>query len=132
MLEVMPGFRFFNRMALRKIQVSLCHGHQSLIVLVKSSDLVFAEIFNVNQAIAGAAHGRNNFVKFQMNRQCVFILGALDQKDHQKGDDCCARVNHELPRIRKFEDRSGECPDENDCQCQDKRGGCTRRLSCAE
>src|SRR5262249_37905944 len=45
-----------------------------------------------------------------MHRFVIAILGVLDQKDHQKRDDGCAGVNHELPGIGIMKERTGRTP----------------------
>src|SRR5262245_11836912 len=48
-----------------------------------------------------------------MNRDGVFVLRSLDQKHHQESNDRRARVDDELPRIRKMKERSGDGPNNN-------------------
>jgi len=49
-----------------------------------------------------------------MNCFCIAVLRVLNQKDHEKGDDCGGRVNDQLPSVGKMKSGSGNEPDEDD------------------
>src|SRR5262245_9712577 len=57
-----------------------------------------------------------------MNGYRVLVLGTLNQEHHQEGHDRCARVDHELPGVRKPEDRPDAGPSDDDAE-----GQCERR-----
>ena len=49
-----------------------------------------------------------------MNGARITVLRILDEEDHQKSDDGCARIDNELPRIGVVEVRAGYEPHDND------------------
>jgi len=59
-----------------------------------------------------------------MNCQRVFVLRALNQKDHQESNDRRSRIDHELPRVGKLEDWSSDAPDHNYCHRKNKGERC--------
>ena len=52
------------------------------------------------ERIPGVAHAYQ-LVEFHLHGSAVAILRILDEKYHQKGDNRCASINDELPRVRK-------------------------------
>ena len=49
-----------------------------------------------------------------MHRFGVTILGVLNQKYHEEGDDCRRGVYDQLPSVREMKCRASEDPDEDD------------------
>ena len=80
------------------------------IVFLQLVEFFLAPFFKVNQAVARTSHCSDEFIQFQLNSLVFLVLRALDQEDHQEGDDCGARVDYELPRIGKTEKRAGNQP----------------------
>jgi hypothetical protein len=62
-------------------------------------DLVFRHIFEPHQTRPGFGDGAEQFVQLQVDCLRVSVLGRLDQKDHQEGDDGGARVDDQLLTI---------------------------------
>jgi hypothetical protein len=62
----------------------------------------------------------NQFVKFDLNSFCVTILGVLNQKNHQEGDDGRSGIDNKLPGIAEVKDWSGYDPNDDDgnCHCE--------------
>jgi hypothetical protein len=58
----------------------------------------------------------NEFVKFHLDRGSVSVLGILDEKDHQEGNDSGACVDDELPGIGKLKQRPADRPDKDGSQ----------------
>ena len=52
----------------------------------------------------------DKLVELDLNGCVVAVLRTLDQKNHQKSDNCRSRVDDELPRVRVMEDWSGRRP----------------------
>ena len=46
--------RLFHRMRLREVDVVLRHLHELLVMMMQDSQLGFRQVFDVNQAVAGA------------------------------------------------------------------------------
>src|SRR5215471_3520890 len=59
-----------------------------------------------------AFRGSDQFVEFQLDCLSVSILGVLNEKDHQEGDDRSARIYDQLPRVAEVKHRT--CDDPND------------------
>jgi hypothetical protein len=62
-----------------------------------------------------------------MQRGGIAVLRVLDQKHHQEGDNCCARVDDQLLGVRKLETRAGDCPC-HDHEARQGKGGCAPAL----
>ncbi len=58
-----------------------------------------------------------------MYRQRVFVLRALNQKHHQESYDRGAGVDYELPGVGETKDWSGDTPNHDDRERQQKGGG---------
>ena len=56
-------------------------------------------------------------VELDVHREIVAVLRVLDDEDHKKRNDCRARVDDELPRFGKFEQRPRRCPEDDDREC---------------
>jgi hypothetical protein len=95
-------------MALRQLYIFFRHLHQPLVMLMKSLDFAFSQIFYIDQAVAGAFERRHDLVQFQVNGKRVLILRALDQEDHQKRYDGRARVYYQLTGVLKIEQRAAD------------------------
>lgn len=67
--------------------------------LPKPFDLFVVELFEINQQVAGALGNANQFIQLEVKRLSVFVLGVLDEEDHEKGHDCGAGIDYQLPRI---------------------------------
>jgi len=44
----------------------------------------------------------------------ISVLGILNQKNHQKCDDGCTRIYHQLPRIAEVENGASHDPNGDD------------------
>jgi hypothetical protein len=109
-LAMVATMGLVDRVRLKKIAIPLGARCEGTKVLVKDLQLGFAEIFDVDQSVARAVKGGDDFVEFELNREPILVLGALNEKHHQKGDDGGAGVDHQLPRIRIVEDRPADDP----------------------
>jgi hypothetical protein len=72
------------------------------------------KILEIHQRISRAFKSTDNFVQLQMYCFGVAVLGVLDEKDHQKRNNGCARINDELPCVREMKRWSSECPNDDD------------------
>ena len=68
----------------------------------------------------------DQFVQFHLHRRTIAILGVLNEKDHQEGDNGRARIDNQLPSIAKVEERAGKGPTEDDSDSQQER----QRMAC--
>ena len=60
--------------------------------------------------------GGDQLVELELDRQRVLVLRALDEEDHQEGDDRGAGVDHELPGVGVAEERAQHGPAGHDPQ----------------
>ena len=68
----------------------------------------------------------------------IAVLGVLNQEHHQECDDGRARINNQLPGIRKMKRRSGHAPNYDDenryregpCATQNGRGIVRENAKC--
>ena len=111
--ELKTLHRFYRKlaeMAKKDGRVLLGHLCQLAVEAMQGLQLVFAQVFDVDEPVAGAGHGGDQLVELQLNRQRVLVLGALDQEHHQERDDRRARVDHELPAVGKAKQRTAWRP----------------------
>ena len=104
-----------DRMRRGEIVVRARQFDQFTIVPPQRIDLGFAQVFDVDQPVTGALHRGDDLVEFQVNRQRVLVLRALNQKHHQERDDRRAGIDHELPRVGIMEEWSTDQPDHDHC-----------------
>jgi hypothetical protein len=67
--------------------------------------------------------GPDHFIKFQMHRLGIAVLGVLNQENHQESHDSSPGIYDQLPGIGKMKGGAGERPRENDQDCADKSPG---------
>src|SRR5215813_8755104 len=65
----------------------------------------------IDKAGTRAFHATQQFIELERHDPRFAVLGVLDQKHHQEGDNGRAGVDDELPSIRVAEVRAGEAPD---------------------
>ena len=71
------------------------------------------QIFEVDEIVARFGEAADEFIELEMHGFGVAVLRALDQEDHDEGDDGRAAIDDELPRIREVEKRTGDQPDDH-------------------
>src|SRR5437879_5984866 len=71
----------------------------------------------------------DQFVELYLYRGTVTVLRILNKKHHQERDNRRSSVDDELPRIRIFENRSGNAPQQDDRNCDDEGGWAPCRSS---
>src|SRR6266480_117700 len=72
------------------------------------------QVFKIDKFVSRAFDGADNLIEFKMHCFGIAVLSVLNQKHHQKRDDGGARINDQLPGVRKMKSRSGEEPHQND------------------
>src|SRR5689334_11165178 len=75
-----------------------------------------------DKKILGGAYA-NEFVQFDLYCCAIAILRILNQEDHQKGDNCGAGIDNQLPGVRIVEHRPGGTPNDHNRQRDYKRIG---------
>jgi hypothetical protein len=96
---------------------------QRMKLLLQLLQLLVRELLHVHQLIPCPLHSTDQFIELEMNRLGIAVLGVLDQKDHEKGHNGRARINHQLPGIREAEEGAGHGPDEDDAESEEKCPG---------
>ena len=92
-------------------------------LLFEFLQLFIREVLEVDEFIARVFNRANEFVQFQMNCLGVSILGVLNQKYHQEGDNGRSGVYDQLPRVGKVKNGASNQPDDNDQQSCSKCPG---------
>jgi len=72
---------------------------------MQSFKFTLAKALDVDEAIARALEGGNNFVELKLDGEGVLVLSALDEKDHQEGNDSRSGVDDELPGVGEIKER---------------------------
>src|SRR5690349_20014256 len=91
--------------------------------LTSCFDLRFRPVFYINETVSRSLHRSNELIKLYMHCLGIPVLSVLNQKHHEKCDDCRAGVDDKLPRIGKAEDWSAHCPDDDDPEGEDEGSG---------
>jgi hypothetical protein len=73
-------------------------------------EFFFRHLLEIDQTIARAFDAADQLVELEMNGLRVAVLRVLDKKNHEKGHDCHAGVDDELPRVRVVEQGAGRGP----------------------
>ena len=110
---MMAALGFFDRVGFHQRSVALGQVGELAVVFVQNAHIFLAEVFDVDQARAGALDGGDEFIELELNRQGFLVLRALNEKDHEKGDDGRTGVDDELPGVGETEHRAGNQPAEN-------------------
>ncbi len=90
---------------------SLAHAPELCFELLK---FLVGKVLKIDEFIARVFDRANEFVQFQMDRFCIAVLRVLNQKNHEKGDDCGGRVNDQLPGVGKMKSGASDEPEEDD------------------
>ena len=92
-------------------------------LLFEHLKLLIGKLLEIDEFIARVFNRANEFVQFQMNCLGIAILGVLNQKYHQEGDNGRSGVYDQLPRVGKVKNGAGNEPDDNDQQSCSKCPG---------
>ena len=84
----------------RIVSVPLCFFANALELFLKTSEIFVGKFFQIDKFISSAFQRSNYFVEFQMSRFGIAVLRILNEKDHQKSNNCRSGINNELPGIR--------------------------------
>src|SRR5206468_3356912 len=75
--------------------------------------LLIGKVLEIDKFIARSFDRSDEFVQLQMHCLSVAVLRVLNQKDHQKRDDCRGGVDDQLPGIGEMKHRTGQEPDKD-------------------
>jgi hypothetical protein len=109
-LQAVSSFSCVHRE--RTVLVAVLTGKfsQAAIMFVKGLYFFFGPVFQIDKSVAGSFEGRDKFIEFELNRLGLLVLCALNEEDHQEGNDRGARVDDKLPRVGKLENWAGGNP----------------------
>ena len=110
-IDLQPLFSFLSQMG---------------IVILKAFEILFLQIFRIQNAIICTLQRANDLIQFELDGFAVAILCALNKKDHQKCDNGGAGINNKLPGVAEVEERSTDGPDEHHDDCHHKGDGMTK------
>src|SRR5205809_7449440 len=79
-------------------------------LLFQDSVIRVGEVLKMDETITRGTDSADEFVEFRVHGFRVTVLRVLDEEDHQKRDECCPRIDNELPRVRVMECRSSDSP----------------------
>ena len=86
-------------------------------------ELIIGEVLDRGKFVFRPLHREDEFGQFKLDRQCIAVLGVLDQEYHQKGDDRRAGIDDELPCVAIAKERPGRDPGDDH---QDRQQKCHR------
>jgi len=119
-----PALSSFGRVDVARrtsiVLSSLAHVPELLFELLK---LLIGKVLEIHEFIARVFERANELVQFQMNCLSVSILGVLNQKYHQEGDNGRSGVYDQLPRVGIVKNGASNEPDDNDQQSCSKCPG---------
>ena len=76
---------------------------QSFIGLAQLFDLFVVEFLQVDQQVSRTFGDPDQLVQFNLERLSIAVLRALDQENHQEGDNGRACIDDELPCVAVVE-----------------------------
>src|SRR4051812_39778982 len=97
-------------------------------LVLQGLELLVTEFLEIHEVRPRALHAPEELVELEVDRLGVAVLGVLNQKDHEEGDDRRARVDHELPGVRKMKQGPGHEPEQDDGDCREKHPEASGRL----
>src|SRR5688572_15924457 len=95
-------------------------GGERLILRPEGLEIVFIELFEVDQRVVRTLRRANELVQLHLDRLGVAVLSALNQEDHQERHDRGCGVDHQLPGVAEAEDRTADRPRQNERGGNDK------------
>jgi len=84
----------------RIVSVPLRFFSNALELFLKAGEIFVGKFFKIDKFISSAFQRSKYFVEFQMSRFGIAVLRILNEKDHQKSNNCRSGINDELPGIR--------------------------------
>ena len=79
-------------------------------------------MLNADKLVPGIIKRADNLIQLGLKCRGVSVLHILDYEHHEEGDDCCRRIDDELPTIRPSKNGASYDPQRNKCDRQDE--GC--------
>lgn len=83
---------------------------QRLVARPQPVEIGLGQLLQVKQRVMGALHRANQLVQPELHGLAVAVPGVLDQKDHEKGHDRGAGVDHQLPGVAEAKEGADDGP----------------------
>src|SRR5688572_12751113 len=128
-LFAVPLVGLVQRVGLADVHVARGHVRQAAVVAVEHLQVALVHVLDVDQAVAGPLHGGHDLVELELNGQRLLVLAALDEEDHEEGDDGGPRVDGHLPGARIVEDGAGQEPQHDEARRSHEGRGTPREAA---
>jgi hypothetical protein len=128
--DLAPSSANVSLLATASIKGITCRLSTRTEILVKLFQFYFRQIFDRGKSVLGAFHRNDELGQLGLQRQGVAVLGILDEKNHQEGDDRRRGVDHELPSVAVAKGWTCDGPKNDEACREQKRSGRTRHPSC--
>src|SRR5687768_1322621 len=90
---------------------------QFLIFHPDAVEFGLVHLFKIEYGILCTFHSSYQLIQLDLHGLSITVLRILNEKYHQESDNGGAGVDHQLPGITKFENRSCKRPQHNDACC---------------
>ena len=119
LFDLMHFVGFINGMGLNETFFRFGEIAQFVVIFSDDLEILFGHVFDVYQAVTGQLIGRYELVELELDGQTVFVLGFLDEEDHEEGDDGGADVDGRLPDAGEMEVGATDDPEEDEAEGQE-------------
>jgi hypothetical protein len=96
------------------VSIVLRFSANALELFFELFQILVRKLFKIHKFISRAFDGANNLIKFQMNGFGIAVLGVLNQKHHEEGNNRRSGVDDELPGVGEMKSRPSEAPHGDD------------------
>lgn len=83
-------------------------------LMVKLGELFISQVLEPHVVLAGTLGSAQEFVELELDCLAIAVLGVLNEKYHQEGDDSRPGVDDKLPGIAEVKDRPSARPYHHD------------------
>ena len=97
-------------------------GGDFLDLMVQLGEFFVGQVLQAHVVLAGTLGRTQEFVELELDCLAIAVLGVLDEKYHQEGDDSRPGVDDKLPGVAKLEHRTRSCPYQYDEDSAEKHG----------
>jgi len=97
----------------RRASIVLGSSAHALELFFEFLQFLVGQIFEIDKLVASAFQRADQLVQFEMHCFGVAVLCVLNQKHHQKRNDCRGGVDDQLPGVREMKRRPGNDPDQD-------------------
>src|SRR5262249_45602349 len=95
----------------------LGQGRTALTILL---DLLVCQVLDSDESVV-SLRDANQFIQLSLQCTSIPVLNVMNDKNHHKYHNSGSRIDNELPRIRKVEERTCETPRDDNQDSKKKR-----------